>query len=136
MNLNFKFINKLACCVLLMFLTPQVHSNEESEKDRLFSLGMDQSKNNNWLEAKSAFESLLQLNENLHRARVELAIAYMHLNEYALAIKQFDTVLSVTELPENVHEVLHAPSSSIWKPLHIEQEKQGVDSQHQKVPCS
>ena len=104
MNLNFKFINQLACCVLLMFLTPQVHSNEESEIDRLFSLGMDQSKNNNWLEAKSAFESLLQLNENLHRARVELAIAYMHLNEYELAIKQFDTVLSVTELPENVRK--------------------------------
>ena len=55
-------------------------------------------------EAKSAFESLLQLNENLHRARGELAIVYMHLNEYDLAINQFDKVLSLTELPENVRK--------------------------------
>lgn len=104
MNLNFKFINQLTCYVLLIFLTPQVLSNEQTEVDKLFTLGMTQSKSNNWLEAKDTFESLLQLNENLHRARVELATVYMHLNEHHLAITQFDKVLSLTDLPENVRK--------------------------------
>ena len=104
MNLNFKFVNQLTCYVLLIFLSPQVLSNEQTEVDKLFTLGMTQSKNNNWLEAKDAFESLLQLNENLHRARVELATVYMHLNEHDLAVTQFDKVLSIKDLPENVRK--------------------------------
>jgi len=102
MNLSFKYINYLTY-VLLLLITTQTFANESSEVDKLFTKGMAQSKNSHWLEAKKSFELLLKINEKLHRARVELAIVYMHLNQHDLAIIELDKVLSVNGLPTNVH---------------------------------
>jgi len=102
MNLNFKAINQFVCCTFLLLLATQVLSDEKSEVDKLFSKGMAQSQNGNWIDAKSSFELLLKLNDQLHRARVELAIVYLNLKDHELAIGQFDKVLSISDLPDNV----------------------------------
>jgi len=102
MNLSFKFINYFIYVLLLLF-TAQVYAKESAEVDKLFTKGMTQSKNSHWLEAKKSFELLLKFNKQLHRARVELAIVYMHLNQHDLAIIEFDKVLSINGLPSNVH---------------------------------
>lgn len=101
MSLNFKVVNQLTYGLLLL-LTSHTFANNPSEVDKLFTKGMTESKKNNWIEAKYAFESLLKLNDKLHRVRVELAIVYMHLNELNLAIVELNKVLDISELPDNV----------------------------------
>ncbi|SFD58613.1 tetratricopeptide repeat protein [Pseudoalteromonas denitrificans] len=103
MNLNF---NQLYLYLFLVSITFLSSAEQEHDKiiDELFSQAMNEVENKQWHKAEKTFEQLLSKNNQLHRARVELANVYIALNKNDNAITELDKVLSIDSLPENVRQ--------------------------------
>jgi tetratricopeptide (TPR) repeat protein len=102
---------KMMVCLLaigpLQIVTPTAHAEEAVveqavDVDALFEKGMDAREEGRLQDAIMAFHSILSSQPLLHRARLELAVAYYKSMQYQDAMEQAQKVLDDPETPPNV----------------------------------
>ncbi len=92
---------------LLIILLTQKNTVAASVTDeQLFSEAMTYIEAKQWQKAQNVLQVLLSHNNQLHRARVELAQVYLNQNKHQLAINELNQVLEINTLPVNVRQNL------------------------------
>jgi tetratricopeptide (TPR) repeat protein len=82
--------------------TAPVLADETDPAQALFNEAMADRESGKVFEAIKLFERILQINPNLSRARLELAVAYHQAGRYKDALEQFKMVLDDPSTPETV----------------------------------
>lgn len=108
-NSNLMFCKHTLCgaswsCIgiFISALLFSAHTRAQTYEDPLFAAAMQHVDKQEWQKAEALLEFQLSQNNDLHRARVELALVYAKQSKFELARKNLDQVLAVKELPDNV----------------------------------
>jgi tetratricopeptide (TPR) repeat protein len=97
---NYISINWLL--LTLAILAVPAYADEPDTTQALFDEAMADRESGKVFEAIKLFENVLQINPNLNRARLELAVAYYQATRYQDALEQFNKVLDDPSTPETV----------------------------------
>lgn len=95
----------LASCktlIALMLLCLTLPSFAQTSDNQTFKEAMRFVENGEWKAAQSILTAQLAQNPNFHRARVELALVYIQLDNIEQARDEFDYVLAQSDIPPNV----------------------------------
>ncbi len=97
---NYISINWLL--LTLAILAVPAYADEPDTTQALFDEAMADRESGKVFKAINLFENVLQINPNLNRARLELAVAYYQATRYQDALEQFNKVLDDPSTPESV----------------------------------
>lgn len=95
-------VTRLLLPVLLSLGFSSVQAQESVDVDKLFKEGIFQREQGNVFTAIEALETVLSNQPTLHRARLELAVAYFRALNYEQAAQQAQKVLDDPKTPDNV----------------------------------
>ncbi len=101
---KFKAVTQFALIVSAFNLTAMtgVSAADTDIAQKMFDQAMEKRDTGDTFTAIQLFESLLQQQPQLNRARLELAVAYHQANLYQNAMREFKLVLDNPDTPENV----------------------------------
>ena len=128
----------LHTCLFIMCLVTAGHGQSQTLDDPLFASAMAHVEKGEWQQAEGLLKHQLSQNPDLHRARIELALVYVHLQQISLARLHFDKLLKVEALPDNVRRNIQQLRAQLDEPepevvptgLQAESE-QGASAGHQ-----
>jgi tetratricopeptide (TPR) repeat protein len=119
-----KKVSILQLCTLLIFsvlLFPgpstlaATEENPVVDVEKLFRQAMEERDKGDPYEAIKLFHSILSSEGSLHRARLELAVAYQRTMQYEEAIEEANRVLADPAVPENVRQAIRAFLAKVKK---------------------
>ena len=96
------FTRTTIAAMMLFAGLSQASAQEATDTEKLFKEGIFLREQGQVFSSIEAFETVLSNNPSLHRARLELAVAYFRALDYAQASKQAQKVLDDPKTPENV----------------------------------
>lgn len=105
----------LVLLIGLLIIPIEINAQETSQVKQRFNLALKEISNHNYHSAKGILLDLLAINPTLHRARAELVIVQIHLNEIKLAQSNIALLLSLKTLPNNVKRKLYKLKSTADK---------------------
>jgi len=106
----------IAACFVLLAAAPLALAQEAKDPTQeKFLEGMKKMEQGEYFEAKALFHGILSNQPQLHRARLELAVAYYRLYEYEEAKRQAKIVLDDPDTPPNVRVTILAFLAQIDK---------------------
>ena len=92
----------LLACMFHTGIKAEVHADEAYDAEILFSKAMQERREGNYQSSIDLFQSILNTQQNLHRARLELAVAYFYSEQHDKAIEEAEIVLDAPDTPPNV----------------------------------
>ena len=99
LSTGLRLCNALWVALMLLYSSCSV---AQTSGNKAFIDAMALVENGEWRAAKIALKAQLKENPNFHRARVELALVYIQINQIDQAREEFDYVLSQPNIPPNV----------------------------------
>ncbi|VAW65630.1 hypothetical protein MNBD_GAMMA10-1755, partial [hydrothermal vent metagenome] len=112
-----------SACLCTALTLPAVHAEEAIDPETLFNDAMKYRNSGELFSAIEIFETILNNQPNLNRARLELAISYHLTRRYEDARKQLTQVLNDPETPDTVKLTITAYMAQITQDMKTADER-------------